>query len=209
MLGGNSAFAHTGTYEESVDGEVSAVITGKRHNIDAGIRTLYGSDTSTVSMRGRAIKNVYYFEGGSAEGTGLIFRTAMTRLDDKEFAASGTIGEIAIANGLYSIEIRLLDGVDGGLKGVMLLHEGRILGGDAYFYYLGSYSSANGRWKGEMLNQEHTSAKDVNPVFGGHEVGIGFSGTCSGSDATLEASALAGKRSLRLTASLKLMYLAR
>jgi hypothetical protein len=87
----------------------------------------------------------------------------------------------------------------------MLLHDGRILGGDAFFYYLGAYSSADGRWKGQILNQEHTPAKDEHPIFGGYEVGIGFSGTCVERGALLEASALAGKRSLRLTAVLKLM----
>jgi hypothetical protein len=87
----------------------------------------------------------------------------------------------------------------------MLLNDGRILGGDAFFYYIGSYTSANGRWKGQMLNQEHTSARDAYPVFGGHEVGIGFSGGCDDQGAWLEATALAGKRSLRLTADLKLV----
>ncbi len=42
-------------------------------------------------------------------------------------------------------------------------------------------------------------------MFGGHEVGIGFTGTCSEAGAELEAIALAGKRSLRLAATLKLM----
>ena len=87
----------------------------------------------------------------------------------------------------------------------MLLHDGRILGGDASFYYLGTYTSADGRWKGQILNQEHTPAVGENPIFGGHEVGIGFSGTCSGDGAELEAIALVGKRSVRLTAMLKLM----
>ena len=87
----------------------------------------------------------------------------------------------------------------------MLLMNGRILGGDAFFYYLGSYRSSDGRWKGEIVNQEHTPAKGENPVFGGHEVGIGFAGTCDGEGAELEAIALAGKRSLRLAATLKLM----
>ena len=41
--------------------------------------------------------------------------------------------------------------------------DGRILGGDAFFYCLGSYSSGDGRWKGEMLNQEHTPAKGETP----------------------------------------------
>src|SRR3978361_1857754 len=99
----------------------------------------------------------------------------------------------------------MLDGIDGGLTGVMLIHDGRILGGDAFFYYLGTYTSANGRWKGQILNQEHTPAKGENPIFGGHEVGIGFSGTWTGGGPELEATALAGKRSLRLTAVLKLM----
>ena len=50
-----------------------------------------------------------------------------------------------------------------------------------------------------------TPAKGENPVLGGHEVGISFSGICDGQGAELEAIALAGKRSLRLTATLKLM----
>ena len=90
----------------------------------------------------------------------------------------------------------------------MVLMNGRILGGDAFFYYLGSYSSADGRWKGEIVNQEHTPAKGENPVFGGYETGIGFSGTCDGERAELEAIALVGKRSLRLAASLKLLQAA-
>ena len=86
------------------------------------------------------------------------------------------------------MSLRALDGVDAGLSGVMLLIDGRILGGDAFFYYLGSYSSADGRWKGEMLNQEHTPAKGENPVFGGYEVGIGFSGPARRTAASSKAS---------------------
>src|SRR5262249_53485697 len=96
--------------------------------------------------------------------------------------------------------------VDGGLTGVMLLSNGRILGGDAFFYYLGTYTSEKGRWKGQILNQEHTPAKGENPVFGGHEVGIGFFRPSDEEGALKDASALAGKRSLRLTAVLKLMH---
>ena len=101
MLGGNSAFAHSGTYLETEDGEVSAIVTGKRHNIDYGIRTLYGSDTSTVNMRGRAEGKIYRFEGGSAEGPGMIFRSQMMRLDEEEFSKRGTIGKGGIPDGLY------------------------------------------------------------------------------------------------------------
>ena len=83
-----------------------------------------------------------------------------------------------IVSGLYSINIRMLDRLAGGHTGVMLLNDGRILGGDAFFYYLGAYSSVDGRWKGEFVNQEHTPAKGEHPLFGGHEVGIGFAGSC-------------------------------
>ena len=82
----------------------------------------------------------------------------------------------------------------------------RILGGDARFYYLGAYGSAGGRWKGEIVNQEHTPAAGGSSLFAGYDVGIGFSGSCSESGAAFEATALAGKRSLRLKAELSLLH---
>ena len=97
----------------------------------------------------------------------------------------------------------MLDGVDGGNTGVMMLHDGRIHGGDAFFGYIGSYTSADGRWKGELVNQEHTPSLGERPVFGGYEVGIGFSGTYSDVGAVAEATALVGKRSIRFAAVLK------
>src|SRR5258708_29858267 len=127
--------------------------------------------------------------------TGVVVQWVMTRIDVNIVAPIEAVGEGGIVNGLYSVHIRVLDGVAGGLTGVMLLHDGRILGGDAFFYYLGTYSSANGRWKGEILNQEHTPAKTEHPIFGGHEGGIGFAGTCDEQGALLEATALAGAAS--------------
>lgn len=204
MLGGNSAFAHYGTYSE-VDGIVTAEITSHRHNDDPNYVSLLGADIATIDVKGSAEGDVYSFAGGSPQMPGAAFRSVMTPIEDETVPEVGAVGEGGIINGLYSIHIRLLDGVAGGLTGVMLLNDGRILGGDAFFYYIGTYTSANGRWKGQILNQEHTPAKGENPVFGGYEVGIGFSGTCDAEGALLEATALAGKRSLRLTAVLKLM----
>jgi hypothetical protein len=134
-----------------------------------------------------------------------VFQSVMTPVQEEAVPIAGGVGEGGIANGLYSIHLSMLDGVAGGLTGVMLLNNGRILGGDASFYYVGTYTSENGRWKGQILNQEHTASLGENPIFGGHEVGIGFSGTCDEEGALMEATALAGKRSLRLTAVLKLM----
>jgi hypothetical protein len=205
MLGGNSAFAHYGTYQE-VDGVVISEITSHRHNQDPNYKSLLGADIATIDVRGSADGEVYRFKGGSPQMPGAVFQSVMTPIDDDEIVASlDAVGEGGIVNGLYSIHIRMLDGIEGGLTGVMLLHDGRILGGDASFYYLGTYTSANGRWKGEMLNQEHTPAKAEVPVFGGYEVGIGFVGTCDDWGGSLEATAFVGKRSVRLTATLALI----
>ena len=204
MLGGNSAFAHLGTYRLEGDEIVAEIIT-ERHNDDPHYKPLMGTDVAAISVRGRPQGNGWRFEGNAAPRPGALFWANLTRLDDDTLPPVGEVGAGGIINGLYSVHLRALDGIRGGLSGVMLLIDGRILGGDAFFYYLGSYSSAGGRWKGEILNQEHTPAVGEIPVFGGHEVGIGFSGTCHDAGAELEAIALAGKRSLRLTATLKLM----
>jgi hypothetical protein len=204
MLGGNSAFAHLGSYQER-DDEIIAEIITQRHNDDPYYKPLMGADVAAINVRGRAEGGKLRFEGSAAPVPGGLFWAELTRLDDEAVAPVGAVGQGGIVNGLYSIHIRTLDGIEGGLTGVMLLVDGRILGGDAFFYYLGSYTSADGRWKGEIVNQEHTPAKGENPVFGGYEVGIGFSGTCDQQGAELEAIALAGKRSLRLKAVLKLM----
>jgi hypothetical protein len=204
MLGGNSAFAHIGTCVKVDDGIAIEVHT-VRHNPDPSYRAMAGTDDATLRAKGGPDGDLYRFEGGLKELPGVMFHSVMTPIEEAAVPIAGGVGEGGIVNGLYSIHIRMLDGVEGGLTGVMLLHDGRILGGDAAFYYLGTYTSANGRWKGEILQQEHTPARSDHPIFGGHEVGIGFAGTCDDRGALLEATALAGKRSLRLTAVLKLM----
>lgn len=108
-------------------------------------------------------------------------------------------------NGLYSLQIEMLDGVQGRNSGIMVLRDGVIRGGDAYFYYLGSYSFADGKWKGELTNQEHTPAGGERPLFGGKDVGIGFSGTYGEDGGEAFATALAGKRSIRFKAVLRLL----
>lgn len=203
MLGGNSAFAHDGTYREE-NGEIVAEIVSRRHTDDPNYQSLLGQDTGSIDVRGRPDGQfIYRFEGTSPQIPGAIFHSVMTPLEEEPIPADA-VGEGGIPNGLYSVHLRTL-GVDGDLNGVMLLNDGRILGGDAFFYYLGTYTSSQGRWKGQIVNQEHTPAKGENPVFGGHEVGIGFSGACSDTGAELDAAALAGKRSIRLTAALKLL----
>jgi hypothetical protein len=143
------------------------------------------------------------FEGGCAALPGVRFKTVLTRINDSDAPPAGEVGPDGIGNGLYSIHIRMLDGIDAGNTGVMMLQDGSIRGGDAFFDYIGAYSAANGRWKGELVNREHTPALGDRPLFGGHEVGIGFSGTYDHEGAEGEATALAGKRSIRFKAVLR------
>ena len=158
MLGGNTAFAHFGTYEtwtaKSSPGSGPGATARRRT-----ARSLVSSDAVTISIRGRPQGEVYRFAGEVMEDAGSVFRAVMTPLGNDDIPPPGAVGDGGIVSGLYSIDIRMLDGLAGGHTGVMLLQDGRILGGDAFFYYLGAYSSANGRWKGEFVNQEHTPAK--------------------------------------------------
>ena len=131
----------------------------------------------------------------------------MTPLNEDDSIPPGVSGEGGVVSGLYALEMRMPEGVVARVDtGVMLLHNGRILGCDAYFFYVGAYSSANGRWKGEFVNQEHTSAQIARPLFGGREVGLGFSGRCDATSADAEAFAMAGKHSVRFAAKLDLIW---
>ena len=60
-------------------------------------------------------------------------------------------------NGLYSIHVSLQDGRSGKGSGVIMFRDGKILGGDAYLFYTGSYTSKGDTFKGEILVQRHTS----------------------------------------------------
>jgi hypothetical protein len=202
LLGGNSAFAFIGRYTEAGE-EIRAEVSTVRHHDDPGYQPLFKSDKITLKLRGWQEEDHFYFEGGSGQLPGIPFKSLMTPISDAAAPPFSLPGAGSIANGLYSLHIRMLDGVDGGNTGVMVLHDGRIRGGDGFFDYMGSYTSAGGKWKGEIVNHEHTPSKGERPVFGGHEVGIGFSGTYNDRGAEAEATALAGKRSIRFKAVMK------
>src|SRR5205823_13111358 len=107
-------------------------------------------------------------------------------------------------NGLYSIHVSLQDGRTGKGSGVVMFLDGKIVGGDAYLYYTGSYTTKGDTFKGEVLVQRHTSSPDANPLFGGPSpVGIGVSGTFTGTRATMSGTALVGKASQIFGATLR------
>jgi hypothetical protein len=130
MLGGNSAFAHLGTYRRDGE-EIAAEIITERHNDDPHYKPLMGTDHAAINVRGRSRGDGLRFEGEAAPRPGALFWANLTKLDEEALPPVGEVGPGGIVNGLYSIHIRTLDGVAGGLSSVMLLMDGRILGSDA------------------------------------------------------------------------------
>jgi hypothetical protein len=107
-------------------------------------------------------------------------------------------------NGLYSIHVSLLDGRVGKGSGVVVFRDGKIVGGDAYLYYIGSYSVRDNTFKGEVLIQRHTSSPDDNPLFGGPSpVGVGVTGTFTETRGEMTGTALVGKASQIFGATLR------
>ena len=100
-------------------------------------------------------------------------------------------------NGLYSIHVSLQDGRVGKGSGVIVFRDGKIVGGDAYLFYTGTYTVKDNTFKGEVLVQRHTTPRDNdNPLFGGPApVGIGVSGTFTDTRGTMNGTALVGKAS--------------
>jgi hypothetical protein len=109
-----------------------------------------------------------------------------------------------VKNGLYSIRIEMKDGVSGRATGVLVLFDGHIMGGDTHFYYTGSYTFKDGKWRGELITQQHAEAVGVNLLFGGREVTCGFTGVYSNNEAEVDGTALVGKRSVSFNAKLVL-----
>jgi hypothetical protein len=70
-----------------------------------------------------------------------------------------------IRNGLYHITVEMLDSIEGGNQGVMVVRDGTLRGGDSFFYAFGTYTAANGKWKGELTNQEHSPTFGARPVW--------------------------------------------
>jgi hypothetical protein len=97
-------------------------------------------------------------------------------------------------NGLYSIHVSLQDGRSGKGSGVVLFRDGKILGGDAYLFYTGTYTVKGNTFKGEVL------------LFGGPSpVGIGVSGTFNDTAAEMSGTALVGKASQIFKATMRML----
>ncbi|QIO33973.1 GrlR family regulatory protein [Bradyrhizobium sp. 1(2017)] len=112
--------------------------------------------------------------------------------------------EATVVNGLYIFDIEMRDGKRGHARGVVVLSDGRIMGGDSFFYYTGSYRYRSGKWRGDLIVNQHTEAVGRALAFGGREVTCGFSGHYSAGGAEIEGMALVGKTTVTFTARLTL-----
>ena len=113
-------------------------------------------------------------------------------------------GAMTVTNGLYSIEIEMTDGGHGRATGIIVLRDGKIAGGDSHFFYTGSYTADRGKWRGELITNEHTKSVGALPLFGGREVTCGFTGLYSADAAEVDGTALVGKTSVVFRARLAL-----
>jgi hypothetical protein len=104
-------------------------------------------------------------------------------------------------NGLYSVRVRGLDGVEWPPSGVVVLRDGVLMGGGPHTYYTGSYSCKDHVFKAEFVLNQHTPAPSGHLFFGAKDVGMGVSGPYANDQAELTGTALIGKRSsaVRLT----------
>jgi hypothetical protein len=106
-----------------------------------------------------------------------------------------------IRNGLYQITVQMLDGVQGGNQGVMVVRDRALGGGDPFMPMAPTDRETA---KGEVTNQDHSPTFGERPVWERKAVTIGFTGTYD-ETAEADAVALAGKQSIRFKSKLRLL----
>jgi hypothetical protein len=90
--------------------------------------------------------------------------------------------------------------------GGVLLHNGKVLGGDSYVFYTGTYECSDGKWKGELTSREHTPT--TRPVAERVQH-VEFSGTYNDAGAEADATVLVAKQRIRYDAMLRFLAAAR
>jgi T3SS negative regulator,GrlR len=107
-----------------------------------------------------------------------------------------------IKNGIYALSALATDGAGVDAGGVLILHDGKIHGGDSYVYYVGSYKCSGGMWEGEMLSKEHTP---TNRPVAERVQQITFRGSYTDTEAEVEATVIVAKQRIRYDATLRFL----
>jgi hypothetical protein len=116
-----------------------------------------------------------------------------------------------LLKGLYKFAFKTARGAGCGV--MFATESGKLYGGNSGSSFIGSYSADGEEIVSEMMMSRHNHDPAYAPMYpvdnvvmtfrGGHEVGIGFSGTYDSDGAEGDATALAGKRSIRFKAVLR------
>jgi hypothetical protein len=84
LLGGNSGFAHIGSYQIG-DQTITMEVTSSKHNFDGGFHSLLGQDVASIEVVGRAAADGnFHFTGHSPQMPGASFRSIMSPLEESE-----------------------------------------------------------------------------------------------------------------------------
>ena len=119
LYGGDSGSSFIGHYVDE-NGVISAQLKMSRHNHDPTFVPLFPVDNIILTFKGGHRIEDSYFEGGTEALPGIVFGVTLTPISDEDAPPPGTVGPNGLINGLYSIHIRMLDGIDGGIARALL-----------------------------------------------------------------------------------------
>ncbi|MCR4376654.1 MAG: hypothetical protein NUV50_00980 [Rhodospirillales bacterium] len=89
-------------------------------------------------------------------------------------------------NGLYKVHFQTPIGTGAG---VVVLHDGKISGGDTSMYYTGTYEEDGSKFTATVLSAKHTDYPGFTSVFGVDRANIHLTGTSNGNSVSTQGHA--------------------
>ena len=90
-------------------------------------------------------------------------------------------------NGIYRVEFQTQRGTG---TGVVVINDGRILGGDSIMYYVGTFSESGNNFSTNIKARVHSNVPGMAPVFGVPEANISLTGTSTNNSAQSKGTAV-------------------
>ncbi len=81
LRGGNSIFAYIGSYSVTPEGIVAKIST-ERHNHDPALKSIFGIDMVTLTLKGKENGDMLDFEGAALQLPGVVFKAVLMRISD-------------------------------------------------------------------------------------------------------------------------------